>query len=405
MFDAGRLRSLLDGRLENHPMPREFYVDQEVYEADLEMIFYREWIFAGHTFELDRPGKYLTLQVGLYPVVVVRGADGEIRAFHNVCRHRGMRICSEEKGTAAKLVCPYHQWTYELDGRLLFAGDMGEGFDPSRYGLKPVACGTVESYIFVSLADDPPDFGSFREAVKPYLAPHDLDRAKVAYEASIIEEGNWKVVFENNRECFHCNGNHPELMRSFVENRTVAGLEASGDDGGVAEHWSRCEEAGIPSALRMGDDGQFRMTRIPLKEGTQSYTMSGRPAVSRPLGRGGETDLGVLLLFHYPSTWNHVLGDHALSFRLLPLGPSRSLVTTKWIVDKDAVEGRDYMLDDLTKVWTMTNEQDRRLVEETAVGLASPVFEPGPFSGSTEAGPRQFVDWYCRFMAQGLKQR
>ncbi|MGD8708796.1 MAG: aromatic ring-hydroxylating dioxygenase subunit alpha [Ectothiorhodospiraceae bacterium] len=404
MFDVGRFRSLLEERTPDHPLPRDLYVDPESFQADLELIFYREWIFAGHTFELGRTGNYLTLQIGEYPVVVVRAADGKVRAFHNVCRHRGARICPMAKGTAAKLVCPYHQWTYELDGRLLYAGDMGESFDPREYGLDEIHCEIVESYIFVCVAELPPDFAEFRDSVRPYLAPHDLENAKVAYESNIVEEANWKVVFENNRECFHCNGNHPELLRSFVENPTVAGLEVTDGEGGVMEHWERCESAGFPSALNLDASGQFRMTRIPLSEGTRSYTMSGEPAVRRPLGRGAEINPGVLLLFHYPSTWNHMLGDYALSFRILPLGPNRTLLTTKWIVAADAVEGEDYSLDELTKVWTMTNSQDKALVEEVTVGLTSPAYRPGPFSARTEAGPKQFVDWYCDLMAARLER-
>ncbi|MCZ2501130.1 Rieske 2Fe-2S domain-containing protein, partial [Xylophilus sp. Kf1] len=83
---------------------------------------------------------YITMQVGQYPVIVTRGADGRIRAFHNVCRHRGQRLCAKSNGTNPKLVCPYHQWTYDLNGKLLFARDMGPDFDPSKYSLKPVHC-------------------------------------------------------------------------------------------------------------------------------------------------------------------------------------------------------------------------------------------------------------------------
>src|SRR5579875_3548661 len=127
----------LAGRQEGFSLPQAFYTDPEFYRLDLEYIFYREWLFAGHDCELPEPGSYLTLQIGAYPVVVVRDEGGAIRAFHNSCRHRGSRICAAEKGQVTKLVCPYHQWSYELDGRLRYARDMGKGFDASRFGLKP----------------------------------------------------------------------------------------------------------------------------------------------------------------------------------------------------------------------------------------------------------------------------
>ena len=106
-------------------LPREFYVDERVFELDLELIFYRQWLFAAHESELPQPGSYLTLQVGAYPIVLVRCGSGLIRAFVNACRHRGSRLCRAERGRAARLVCPYHQWTYDLDGRLFAARQMG----------------------------------------------------------------------------------------------------------------------------------------------------------------------------------------------------------------------------------------------------------------------------------------
>lgn len=402
MFPVDRVRTLLGTRKPMHPLPRDFYVDPDFYEADLDVIFHREWIFAGHTFELDAPGKYMTMQIGRYPILIVRGQDGAVHAFHNVCRHRGSRVCTQEKGKARRLVCPYHQWTYGLDGTLLSARNMGAALDRTEYGLKRVHCETVSSYIFVSLSRTPRDFDIFRESVEPYLTPHNLENTKVAYESSIVEHGNWKLVIENNRECYHCGANHPELLRSFVENPTVAGIEASDQESAVTAHWQRCEAAGFPSRLKLDREGQFRLTRAPLKQGTESYTMSGAPAVQKPLSDTNGCNLGALLLFHYPSTWNHFLGDHAISFRVLPLGPNETLLTTKWLTHKDAVEGKDYDLDDLIKVWTATNQEDQRVVEEASRGVASPAFEPGPFSPETEAGPNQFIDWYCSIMQARL---
>ncbi|MDN3556204.1 aromatic ring-hydroxylating oxygenase subunit alpha [Halomonas maura] len=392
---------LVQQRKPRHALPRELYGDPSVYREDLEQLWHKEWIFAGHTFELEKPGQYLTLQIGDYPIVVVRGADGELRAFHNACRHRGSKVCQEASGKAAKLVCPYHKWTFDLDGKLLFAGNMGSDFNTRDYGLKPAHCEVVESYIFVCVAETAPDFEPFRQAVTPFIAPHGLDNCKVAFESNLIEKGNWKLVFENNRECFHCDGAHPELMNSFVENLSVAGV-ADSEDPELEAFWDRCEAAGLPSRMAMGETGQYRMTRIPLSSKAVSYTMDGKPAVSRRLDQSGVENIGALLYFHYPNTWNHFLGDHALSFRVLPLGPTETLVTTKWLVPKDAQEGIDYDLDHLTRVWLATNDQDRKLVEATQAGVTSPAYEPGPYSDLAENGVCQFDDWYCETMRQKL---
>jgi len=399
--NQNRTLGFVQQRQARHALPRELYGDPEVYRDDLAHLWHKEWIFAGHTFELEKAGQYLTLQVGDYPIVVVRGADGELRAFHNACRHRGSKVCQEASGKAAKLVCPYHKWTFDLDGKLLYAGNMGNDFHPRKYGLKPAHCAVVESYIFVCVAETAPDFEAFRQAVTPYIAPHGLDNCKVAHESNLIEKGNWKLVFENNRECYHCDGSHPELLNSFVENLSVAGV-ADAEDPELEAFWDRCEAGGLPSRMTMDESGQYRMTRIPLAAKAVSYTMNGQPAVSRRLDRSGVENIGALLYFHYPSTWNHFLGDHALSFRILPLGPTETLVTTKWLVHKDAQEGIDYDLDHLTRVWLATNDQDRKLVEGTQAGVISPAYEPGPYSDLAENGVCQFDDWYCETMRRKL---
>ncbi|MGD0721077.1 MAG: aromatic ring-hydroxylating dioxygenase subunit alpha [Roseiarcus sp.] len=390
-------------RRHGHTLPRRFYTDPAFHQLDLDRLFYREWLFAGHDCEVPRAGDYFTLQIGDYPVIVVRGRDGAIRAFHNSCRHRGSRVCAAERGSAVRLVCPYHNWSYDLDGRLLFARDMGRDFDPRPLGLKPVHCENVGGYVWLCVAREAPDFARFRGLVAPYLAPHRLSEAKIAFQSTIVENGNWKLVWENNRECYHCAPNHPELCRTFPEAPTVTGVEGAMNDPFIAGHWARCEEIGLPSRFEISPDGQFRASRVPLLREAVSYTMSGEAAVRRPLSDGlAEPDIGSLLLFHYPSTWNHVLGDHAVSFRVLPLGPTQTQVTTKWLVHKDAVEGVDYKLDQLTEVWTTTNDQDRRIVEENQRGVSSPAFEPGPYNPLHEGGVMQFVEWYAGAMGRAL---
>jgi len=393
------LRSRKPGRT----LTRPFYVDPGFYALDLEQLYYREWLFAGHDCELQKPGDYFTLQVGEYPIIVTRGRDGAIRGLHNSCRHRGSRVCSAERGSATRLVCPYHNWSYELDGRLLFARDMGQDFDRKQLGLKAVHCESVGGYIWISLAETAPDFSAFRARVEPYLGPHDLTLAKIAAQTTIVEEGNWKLVWENNRECYHCLPNHPELCRTYPEAPTVTGVDSVIKDPLIFEHWRRMEAIGLPSRFEISADGQHRVTRSPLLRDAVSYTMSGRAAVKRPLSdKISEPSIGTMMMFHYPSSWDHMLGDHAVTFRVLPLGPMRTQLTTKWLVHRDAVEGVDYDVEELTLVWNATNDQDRRIVEENQRGICSPAFEPGPYSPVHEGGVMQFVEWYCRASERAL---
>ncbi len=395
---------LISQRRDGFSLQQPFYIDPEFYKLDLELFWYKDWLFAGHDCEIAKPGGFFTVQVGDYPVVIVRGRDGQIRAFHNSCRHRGSRVCTSERGTSARLVCPYHQWTYDLDGRLVFARQMADGFDKDDFGLKPVACESVGGYIFICLADEPADFAPFRTLMEPYFEPHQLKDAKIAYQSTIIEKGNWKLVWENNRECYHCAANHPELCKTFPEAPTATGVNGADSDPEMLEHWAKCEAAGLPSRFRIDERGQFRATRAPLLRDAVSYTSDGRPAVARNLSQQASADrIGTLMLYHYPTTWNHVLGDHAVTFRVLPISATETAVTTKWLVHKDAVEGVDYDLQNLIHVWTETNNEDRRIVEENAFGIKSPAYEPGPYSEFHEGGVIQFVDWYARFLQDRLQ--
>lgn len=389
------LSELLLQHRPGHALPQPFYTDPAIFEADLEAFFYRDWLYAFPACLLDKTGSYQRLKIGAYDVIVLRDGKGEIAAFHNTCRHRGSVICAAAQGRVAKLTCPYHQWTYDLDGRLLWARDMGPDFDPSKHGLKPVHCRTMAGLVYICLADEAPDFDTFAETVAPYLAVHDLSNAKVAHQSTIIEKGNWKLVWENNRECYHCAGNHPDLCRTYPEDPTISGVSQDGVFPDIVEtHFNRLEQAGAPSRFRMAETGEFRVARMPLLEGAESYTVNGKIAVQKKLGRIPMNDAGTLLLFHYPTTWNHFLSDHSITFRVTPIGPQETEVQTMWLVNKDAVEGVDYDLKTLTTVWEHTNDEDRRVVEDNQQGINSPAYEPGPYSVSHEDGVIQFVNWY-----------
>ena len=209
---------MLQERERTFSLPQPFYSDERLFDIDMQEIFQKEWLIAGMTCEIPTKGNYLTLQVGKNPIIVIRGADGVVHAFHNVCRHRGSRLCTSEKGKVAKLVCHYHQWTYELDGRLLFAGtEMGADFDMKQYGLKPVNVKTAGGYIFISLAENPPAIDDFLSTLSHYMEPYDMENTKVAIQTTLFEKANWKLVLENNRECYHCNASHPELLKTLLE--------------------------------------------------------------------------------------------------------------------------------------------------------------------------------------------
>jgi len=391
------MRALLETRMKHYSLPQPFYNDAALFELDLQGIFYRRWLFAGAECEIAQSGNYFTVQIGPTSVIVVRDRANTVRAFHNTCRHRGSRICTAEKGRTGAFVCPYHQWTYDLTGALRHAGRMHEGFSPDRIGLRPVHVQTVAGTIYICLADDPPDFAPYKAALEPMLAPHDLANAKLAHEAHLVERGNWKLVMENSRECYHCRSGHPELMRTFMD---VYNFQDPAADPVVSAFVARCNATGLPSNMRSGDD--FRISRMPLTRDAASITMDGKEAVAKPLGGITEPNIGSLRWVHFPSVFNHALRDYAILVRMLPIGPQETLVTAKWLVHRDAEEGRDYDLRHLVETWDKTNDQDRILVERNQQGVNSLGYVPGPYSETNEAGVITFVEWYCRTMERYL---
>lgn len=246
----------LAARTPGHALERAFYTDPAIYAADLQAIWYRDWLFAIPACELAGPGAWVTHQVGDYRIILLRGQDGVIRAFHNTCRHRGSILCKGASGQAPRLVCPYHQWIYDLDGRLLRARDMGEDFDPAAHGLRPVQCRTLAGLVYICLAEQAPDFDAFADLARPYLAVHDLDNARIAHSSTIIERGNWKLVWENNRECYHCRANHPALCRTFSDDPVVTGIEEGVTPPRLMAHFDRLEAAGLPARFHLAASGQ-----------------------------------------------------------------------------------------------------------------------------------------------------
>lgn len=393
------LAGLLQRRQPNHSLDRVFYVDEDVFRHDLSAIWYREWLFVGHAAELPSAGDYVTVAIGDHQIVLIRGHDESIRALHNVCRHRGSLLCTEQRGSARrKLVCPYHQWAYDLDGRLTRSRGSSSDLEPAKYSLATAACEVLSGLIFICLADDPPDFAPVRDLAEPYLAPFDLAKAKIAAVSTTVEEANWKLVVENNRECLHCRSAHPELCVTFPEAPLHTGA-ATGDDIIVMQDLDRrARSLGLAAGFAIAPDHQFRAMRMPLLGSAVSMTWDGKPAVARRFGDLPDENLGEVLLYHYPSTWNHFMSDHAVTFRLLPLGPTQTLLTTTWLVPFEAVEGVDYEIERLTEVWKQTNSQDAELVRHTQLGVTSPAYQPGPYAPIDELGVTQFVDWYSSRM-------
>jgi len=399
MYSKDDIRTLIEARRAGFALPQALYVSPAAYEFDLEAIFQRSWLQVGIEGEIPNPGDYLTYTVGRSSIVVLRDQRGVINAFFNTCRHRGAQICADTRGHVVRLVCPYHQWSYDLSGKLVQAPRMHEGFDVSGYRLRPVRVETVAGVIFICLSDNPPDFTAFRASLEPMLEPHELRNSKVVHTVTLTARANWKLVMENARECYHCRVSHPQLMRSFRD------FTVKDPSGGPArweiEFRERCEAIGLKCAETIGP--WYQVGRYPLGDGVLSYTMDGRSAVARNLGRVGDGDVGAMWWGVNPHCFNHVTGDYGFFFQAMPAGPQETLITGKWIVHKDAVEGVDYDLKRLTEVWDATDDQDRLLAENNQRGVSSVAYVPGPYSQVTEELVLRLIDWYCSKARESLE--
>ena len=399
-------------RIPGHGMPGALFGRQDIFEKDIDIFFTRHWILVGVTADVPEPGDVSTIDIGKSSIILVRDDDEQVQAFRNVCRHRGARLKTAGKSTVGMLVCPYHQWTYDLDGSLKHAAHMGKDFDPKCKSLIPVHTKIVGTHVFVCLAEQPPeDIAHLEATMMPRLAPYDLTHTRIAHEADIIENGNWKLVIENNRECYHCSATHPELTASFLPEDF--GFCAEGLSQESLQALSEYEERNAAARRSWEDDGfvcdaveyldvdavtQFRTQRLVIAGHGESQTLDTRVACTRLFGDLTRRDLGDVHLWTHNS-WTHVMSDHAVISYIIPLAPDKTLVRTKWLVNADAVEGVDYDIDKLTEVWKATNQQDAALVAITHSGTQDPGYIPGPFSAFTESYVDQFSRWYAARLA------
>ncbi len=401
------IRQLVQSRRPGHGLPRAFYHDMNLYDHEIEHVWRHGWLFAGHTCEIAHPGDLFTLTVGNDSLIVVRGDDGHVRAFHNICAHRGTLLCDEARGHVRAIVCPYHQWTYSLHGDLLSCQGMPMDMDRSALGLRTVHVETCEGLIFISLAATPPPLEPARQLMAPFARPQGLEHARVAAFLDYEIQANWKIVWENNRECYHCNVNHPQYIKSNfdiyedghgsarIQERMAAALarsEAAWHDEGLTP-WHR--DGGLALFPDAGNNIWYSANRTVLADGYDSESMDGQ-RVAPLMGDYHDSSVGVLRLRALPNYWTHASCDHAVTTRLLPAGLHRTIARVTWLVHQDAREGVDYTLDTLMPFWQLTSEQDWALCERVQRGVTSSAYRPGPLSTTREYNVDAFLQWYLQ---------
>ena len=381
---------------------REFYCDKAVFEADMDDVISHKWIMAGHVGQVPNKGDYFVFKVGAEQIIIVRENAVNIRAFYNVCRHRGSLICSSSSGNAPKLVCPYHAWTYGLDGALLSARLMPEDFDKKANGLIPCHVREYFGFIFINMTDgEPVNFDAVFGDMAAILDYHGFADAKVAQKASYPTAANWKLVVENFLECYHCQPAHPEFCSMHPPEALLAvGAGPSSGPADAVAAYTPVLEAWEQRVSAMGrpvgniddapDSSHLRLVmQRTIRDGYLSETADGT-AASSLMGKRPEFDGGRMHLAFSPISHVVACNDFAILFQFTPRTATLTDVDISWIVDSKA-ENPDVAK--MVWAWDVTTLQDRQITEDNQAGITSKRYSPGRYS-EQERGVVNFQTWY-----------
>ena len=351
---------------------RNDYLSQDVFERELRQVFAKQWLVVGHVSLVRSAGDYFVKQVGPESLLIARDKEMRLRAYFNVCRHRGFRLCSDgESGNARRLTCPYHGWSYGIDGALRTAPGARDAvdFDFSQLSLHEAWCDVYQGFILVYLdKDSPPRLAdsiclSSNEELFSMIHP---ERMKLAHRETYVVNANWKALLENDMECYHCPTSHPSL--------SVA-----------------CNVTGFYADSRSG-------MHFPLRDGMKTFSIDGDWVCRKPLGDSlpDRFSCGFLL---WPNFCGPVFfADHCVSLETTPLSVDKTQMIAEWYVHEQAVEGVDYDREQLIKVFDVTNREDARLTERNFSGIRSMRYVPGPLSATREDGVSVALDRYRQMM-------
>ena len=384
--------------------PQEFYTSEAVFAADMDRVIGRKWLVAGHVSRVPNKGDYFLYKVGVEQIIVIRENKDSVRAFFNVCRHRGSTLCSEQSGNVPRLICPYHAWTFGLDGRLLAARLMPDDFNKGENGLHACHVRVLHGLIFINLSEDEPDdFDATFGDMAPILEYHGLADARIAYAGSYPTDANWKLVVENFFECYHCVPSHPEFCSIHAAESIVAvgAGPSSGPADAVASFAPKLkawEEHAASLGRPIGNIDEpptsshlrLMMQRMN-KPGWAAETQDGT-APAPLMGNRTAPDGGRMHLSFSPFT-QLVADDHfVILFQFTPRSALRSDVEMIWLVDGCASEA-DVDIANMIWGYHATTTQDKVITEANQTGIMSSRYRPGRYSDQ-EGSVIKFQQWY-----------
>lgn len=356
-------------------MPGERFTSPDILAQEQERIFSRHWQCVGRASAFRKPGEYRLRTVADESLIMVRDRAGALHAFFNVCRHRGTRLCSEARGQLPETIqCPYHAWTYALDGRLVGAPHMQDapGFDKKDYPLHEASVAEWEGFVFVNVAKNPQLFDDWFAPMLRRLARFDLPSLKVGHSARYEVKANWKLVFQNYSECLHCPTIHPELS-------VVLPYQSGAND--------------LTS-------GPFLGGYMEIRPPHESATLTGR-SCGRLLNDHLAGD-DVRRAYYYTFMPNMALSihpDYVNYYLLTPLAVDLTIIETEWMFNPANEGNPAFNPQDAIDFWDITNRQDWDICERSQLGVQSRRYEPGPYS-PRESIPAAWDAEYLRMMGK-----
>ncbi len=342
---------------QSHPtLPATWYYDPDQYRREMECIWWKEWLCVARTSELPATGCFRMVHVGTQQIIITRTAGNELKAFHNTCRHRGSLLCEHDTGqfNAERIVCPYHAWTYSLEGKLQRTPRKAEGadFDPGSYALYPVALDTWGGFIFINLAEHPA--ASLEQALGPdtqVLANWPLTELALAHREIHTIECNWKIFWENFLECYHCPNIHHDLCRLVP--LYGQGLNSMGD-------------------LPPGSPVAAQPNGSHLAPGAVTWTSDGHTSLPWFAGlTAAEQAVGMTFLSLQPSVFIVAHVDYVRSVHVMPLGPEQTRLTVNWLLQPQTLANGSVDIGALIALGNQVVQEDGRVCELNQKGQRS----------------------------------
>lgn len=394
--DTRTIGELIAGQKPGYALDQRFYTDPEIFALEIDRIIMSDWILAGHQSELPAPGDFKVLHVAGESAIVVRGSEGNLSAFANVCRHRGSLVCLEHTGTVKKFTCPYHGWMYDIDGNLIAARNMPADFDKAAHGLNKVSVETIDGLMMVCFSGDPPSLEAARSDMAEPAAMFGIENTKVAAYKEYAIPANWKLAVENYMECYHCANAHPDYAKMHTLMLDEGKRERL--QGKMHERMPACgmRDMYIDFVDKNATPGQmsYGYSRTALFESYKTGSREGAP-VAPLLGDLTDYDGGASDFVYGPVSFLLAYSDHIVCYVFTPVDLENSRCDVYWLVRDDAEAGRDYDVDDLTWLWDITTRSDKEIIVNNWKGVQSRFYRPGPFS-KMEDWERIFVEWLLR---------